>query len=248
MSPSLRRAPPVLGRQPRRPRPRTSGSSSRSVRPPPPPPNAAPAAKDVTANATSGVAQTITLTGTDPETCELTFERPATALVSGATVSGPSPETCSGSNPHTDTATVTYRAPVDFSGPDSFTYTVSDGTNTSATATVSITVSPPPNTAPTAQDVTVDAIAGVATTITLRGSDAETCELTLDRPATTLTSGATASGPSPETCSGSDPHLDTATVTYRAPVDFSGPDSFTYTVDDGRERSTAASVSVSVAV
>ncbi len=111
--------------------------------------NTAPSAQNVTTTATAGVAKTITLTGTDSGTCELTFDRPATTLGSGATVSGPTNASCSGSGPFSDTATVSYTAPVGFSGADSFTYTVSDGSLGSNTATVSITVSPPVNQDPT---------------------------------------------------------------------------------------------------
>jgi hypothetical protein len=111
--------------------------------------NTAPSAQNVTTTATAGVAKTITLTGTDAQTCDLTFNRPAATLGSGATLSGPTNASCSGSGPFTDTATVTYTAPSGFSGPDSFTYTVSDGSLGSNTATVSITVSAPANQDPT---------------------------------------------------------------------------------------------------
>ena len=45
-------------------------------------------------------------------------------------------------NPNTDTASLTYTPPAAYSGPDSFTFTVSDGTVPSAPATISITVGP----------------------------------------------------------------------------------------------------------
>ncbi|MEO8424452.1 MAG: Ig-like domain-containing protein, partial [Actinomycetota bacterium] len=210
-------------------------------------PNTAPVAQDVTTVATAGVARTITLTGTDTGSCELSFDRPAATLPSGATVSAPSPATCTGTGPFTDTATVTYTAPANLAGPDSFTYTASDGSLPSNTATISITVSaPPPNTAPVAQDVTATATSGVPTTITLTGTDAENCELSFDRPATTLGSGATVSAPTPATCTGTGPFTDTATVTYTAPANLTGPDSFTYTVNDGIVASTTATVSIEV--
>jgi Big-like domain-containing protein len=211
-----------------------------------PPPNVAPTAQDVTAEAVAGVATTITLSGSDPETCQLSFVRADTTLTSGATVGGLANEPCTGSGPFQDTATVSYRAPAGFSGPDSFTYTVHDGADGSNTATVSVSVALPPNVAPTAQDVTTDAVAGIATSITLTGADPETCQLAFDRPAATLTSGATVTEPSNTPCSGSGPFADTATVTYTAPIGFSGPDSFTYTVHDGTDPSTEATVSITV--
>jgi hypothetical protein len=113
------------------------------------PANTPPTAQNVSTTATAGVAKQITLTGADPETCELTFNRPAVTLGSGASVSAPSNATCTGGGPFQDTATVTYTAPSGSSGPDSFTYTVGDGTDTSDTATVSITVSAPANQDPT---------------------------------------------------------------------------------------------------
>jgi hypothetical protein len=142
---------------------------------------------------------------------------------------------------------VTYTAPANFTGSDSFTYTASDGSLTSNTATVSITVSsPPPNTAPVAQDVTTTATSGVARTITLTGTDAESCELSFAPTTGTLGSGATVSGPTGTACTGSGPFTDTATVTYTAPANFTGSDSFTYTVNDGTTGSNTATVSIAV--
>jgi Big-like domain-containing protein len=211
------------------------------------PANTAPVAQNVTTTATSGVAKTITLTATDAETCELTFNRPAATLPSGATVSAPTNASCTGTGPYQDSATVTYTAPIAFSGPDSFTYTVHDGALGSNTATVSITVSPPPpNTPPSAQDVTTTATAGVAKTITLTGTDPETCQLSFDRPDTTLGSGATVNGLANDPCTGTGPFQDTAKVTYTAPAGFSGSDSFTYTVHDGTAGSNTATVSITV--
>ena len=212
-----------------------------------PPPNAPPTAQNKSTTATAGVAKTITLTGADAETCQLAFHRPAATLPSGATVSGPTDAACTGAGPFQDSATVTYTAPANFSGPDSFTYAVHDGAAGSNTATVSITVSaPPPNAPPTAQSVSATATAGTSTTITLTGADAETCQLTFVRPDATLGSGATVNGLANGPCTGSGPFQDTATVTYTAPANLSGPDSFTYSVHDGTAGSNTATVSITV--
>ena len=103
--------------------------------------NQAPIANAGTAGTTSGVPVGITLTGSDVETCNLTFNAPATT-VAGGTLSAPSPLACVAGSPNTDTATLTYTPPAAYSGPDSFSFTVNDGTAPSAPATISITVGP----------------------------------------------------------------------------------------------------------
>ncbi len=70
----------------------------------------------------------ITLTATDPEGQALTY----------AVTGGPSNGSLSGAAPN-----LTYTPDGGFSGSDSFTFTANDGTNTSAPATVSITVGVP---------------------------------------------------------------------------------------------------------
>ena len=78
------------------------------------------------------------------------------------------------------------------------------------------------------------------------GIDADTCELTFDRAAATLPSGAMLTAPVDAPCSGPGPFEDTATVTYTAPVGFSGPDSFGYSVRRRHERLRSAPVTISV--
>ena len=104
--------------------------------------NQAPIANAGTAGTTSGVPVGITLTGSDVETCNLTFNAPATT-VAGGTLSAPSPLACGPGTPNTDSASVTYTPPGGgFSGPDSFSFTVNDGTDPSTPKTISITVGP----------------------------------------------------------------------------------------------------------
>jgi hypothetical protein len=90
-----------------------------------PPVNHAPTASDQSVSAVEDTAKAITLSGSDPD---------GTA-VSYAIASNPAHGTLSGAPPN-----VTYTPASDYSGPDSFTFTVSDGSLTSAPATVSITV------------------------------------------------------------------------------------------------------------
>ena len=94
------------------------------------------------AGTTSGSPVTITLTGTDLETCNLTFTAPATTPA-GGTLGAPSPLACVAGSPNTDSASATYAPPAGgFSGPDSFSFTVHDGTGPSTLTTISITVGP----------------------------------------------------------------------------------------------------------
>jgi subtilisin len=114
--------------------------------PPPPPPNEAPLAIATSVTTDYETPVQITLTGTDADDCELTF----------AVVSGPSSgslgtladEPCSAGSPNADSATVTYTPAAGYHGTDSFAFTVSDGTNTSAPATVEVTVGEPPEEPP----------------------------------------------------------------------------------------------------
>ena len=120
------------------------------------PPNTPPVADAQAVTTKHGVAVGITLVGTDADGDPLTYSvgQPAHGVVSG---SG---------------AGVTYTPAAGFSGADSFTFTVSDGEETSAPATVSITVQPPPPPPPTTNRLLVSADA--ARTVNVRGLDGQT--------------------------------------------------------------------------
>jgi PKD repeat protein len=95
-------------------------------------------ANDVNTTTAAGTALPVTLQGTDSNVCDLTF-----TIVSGpanGTLGSITDQPCHAGSPNTDTATVTYAPHAGFTGADSFTYRVSDGTSQSAPATVSITV------------------------------------------------------------------------------------------------------------
>ncbi|GIJ02133.1 hypothetical protein Sya03_14850 [Spirilliplanes yamanashiensis] len=122
-----------------------------------------------------------------------------------------------------------YTPPAGFLGTDSFTYTVTDGTDTD-TATVSVTVqnSPPvahPDGAstPTNQAVALD----VAANDTDAGNDPLTVVATTDPAHGSIAVNGTV-------------------VTYTPDTGFSGSDTFTYTVGDGRGGSATALVTVTV--
>lgn len=127
-------------------------------------------------------------------------------------------------------AGVTYTPNPNYNGPDSFTFRANDGTVNSNTATVSITVTPV-NDAPIAnsQSVTVNEDASVA--ITLTASDIDNDPLTYS----------IVSGPANGTLSGTLPN-----ITYTPDPDYSGPDSFTFKVNDGTTDSNTATVTITV--
>jgi hypothetical protein len=204
------------------------------------PPNAAPTADAKTPSTNEDTPATVTLTGTDAETCGLTFAftQPAHGSVGALN----SPAGCGSGPPFPDSATVTYTPVLNFNGTDTFTYTVNDGTTTSAPATVTVTVNPI-NDAATASAVTVTTAQNTAKTITLTGTDVETCPLAF---AKTNPSHGGLGVITDQGCTGSGPFTDTATVIYTPTSGYSGGDAFTYTVDDGSGPSSAATVSITV--
>jgi VCBS repeat-containing protein len=134
------------------------------------------------------------------------------------------------------TGTFTYTPAAGYSGADSFTYTVSDGTLLD-TGTVSLTVSAASNTAP----VAVDDVYSVAQDTVLNGSSL-------------LTNDTDADGDALTAAKATDPAHGTATVntdgtfTYTPAAGYVGPDSFTYTASDGTLQDTGtASITVTAA-
>jgi Zn-dependent metalloprotease len=110
--------------------------------PPPPPPNTAPTASPRTATTAANTPVTITLAGSDAETCELAFSvvgQPTKGSLGSIVAAA-----CTSGSPNSDTATVTYTPNAGVSGSDSFTYAVNDGSLDSIAATVSITVTAQP--------------------------------------------------------------------------------------------------------
>ncbi|MSU64476.1 MAG: tandem-95 repeat protein [Pedosphaera sp.] len=157
----------------------------------------------------------VNLSGTDADGDPITF----------TVKSNPAHGTLSGTLPN-----LTYTPASNYSGSDSFTFTVSDGTLVSAAATVSITVSGV-NSAPSAAVITANTVAGQSVTITLAGSDPNGDPLSY-----LLTSS-----PAHGTLSGTAPSL-----SYAPDASFSGADSFTYTVSDGTLTSYDATVTINV--
>jgi len=178
--------------------------------------NDLPTADDQTLSTAEDTDLLITLTGDDPDGDALTFTV-VTEPINGTL-------TCT-------EADCTYTPNLDFTGDDSFTFTVNDGTSDSAEATVSITVDAV-NDAPTAdaQTVIVDEDS-IDTPITLTGTDPDGDVLTFVVVTQPL-NGALV-------CTEAD-------CTYTPTLDFNGADSFTFTVNDGTVDSVAATISITV--
>ena len=216
--------------------------------------NKAPHADAQKLGTASGTPLAITLTGSDKETCDLAFtivEPPA-----NGTLSVVSDADCVAGDPtNTDSATVTYTANEGFSGKDSFTFLVSDGTEDSAPRSVDITVEAiivepaaapaAANKAPKADAQKLGTASDTPLAITLTGRDNESCDLAftiVESPA-----NGTLSVVSDADCVAGDPtNTDSATVTYIANEGFSGEDSFTFLVNDGTEDSAPRSVDITV--
>ena len=113
-----------------------------SAVPPPTPANTAPAAADASATTAAGAQTTITLRGTDAETCELAFT--ILAPPANGTLGPITAAPCSAGSPNADSATVAYTPAAGYAGSDSFTFRSSDGTADSPAATVIVTVSSAP--------------------------------------------------------------------------------------------------------
>ena len=171
-------------------------------------------AKSVTTTANTTIA--ITLKGTDPDGDPLTY----------SVVTQPAHGTLSGSAPN-----LTYTPGSGYTGSDSFTFKVNDGTADSATATVTITVTAAVNNQPVANAQSVTTAEDTTKAITLTGSDADGDPLAYS----------VVTQPTHGTLSGSAPNL-----TYTPTANYSGSDSFTFKVNDGKADSNIATVSITV--
>src|SRR5206468_2185136 len=119
---------------------------------------------------------------------------------------------------NTNTGAVTYTPNTNYNGPDSFAFTVSDG-SLLATGTVSIAVTPV-NDAAVANNQNVTTPLHAAPPIFLIGSDVES-------PVTFAILSAPTNGAL------SLLNANTGAVTYTPATNYNGPDSFRFTVSDG---------------
>ena len=182
--------------------------------------NRAPTANGQSFSTPEDVPIAVTLTGSDPDGDTLSYTivtAPAYGKLSG------------------DAPKLLYTPKQDYSGKDSFTFTVSDGKTTSAAATVTFTVGAV-NDAPTANDKEVSTEEDTPVTITLTGSDPEGAALGF------------AIVKKPGKGSLGELARSTGKVTYTPKADVNGQDSFTFTVSDGASTSAEATVTINLGV
>ncbi len=129
--------------------------------------------------------------------------------------------------------TVKYTPAANYNGPDSFTYTVSDGHGGTATGTVSITVTPV-NDAPVASSDSVTVAEDGTVTVPVLANDT-------DVDGDTLTVTAVTQGAHGAVVIHSD-----QTVQYTPAANYNGADSFTYTVSDGHGGTAMGTVAITV--
>ncbi|MGH1578030.1 Ig-like domain-containing protein [Planktotalea sp.] len=130
--------------------------------------------------------------------------------------------------------TLDYDPDPGFTGPDTITYTISDGNGGSDTSTVAITVTDDPNSLPVAEDDVATAVSEVLLeNIDVLGNDSDP-----DGDPLTVTAASAANGT--VTINGD------GTLNYTSDTDFIGDDTITYTIDDSISGTDTATVIVTV--
>ena len=180
------------------------------------PVNDPPVANALSVSTLEDTAVNVMLSGTDIENDELTFF--VTRLPAHGSLSGGAPD-------------IVYTPNANFNGDDSFAYRVHDGTDNSAIVEVTLTVTPV-NDVPVADSQFVQADELETTTIILTGSDVDSDPLTYT----------VVSGPTNGTLSGEAPNLSYVPNTAGRPE----TDAFTFSVSDGVETSTLATVTIDI--
>ncbi|MBK8452870.1 MAG: Ig-like domain-containing protein [Thiofilum sp.] len=188
--------------------------------------NQAPNAVNDAATTANNTAVTLNVLGndSDPDGDALTISSFDTASANGGTVT----KDASGK--------LVYTPKTGFSGTDTFKYTVSDGKGGFSTATATVTVDAPKNNAPKANADTTTTNYGAATTINVLGNDtdADGDALTISAFDPTSANGGTVT----RTADGK--------LTYTPKAGFSGTDTFSYTVSDGKGGTSTTTVTVTV--
>jgi hypothetical protein len=177
-------------------------------------PNVPPVADDQSLTTPEDTPLAVTLTGSDPEGGVLTY----------AVATQPAHGTLSGTAP-----SLTYTPAANFTGTDSFMFTVRDADGALDIGTVTITVAPV-NDPPIAGDQSLTTPEDTPRALTLTGSDIEGDALTF-----------TPAAPAHGTLSGTG-----ASLVYTPAANFNGTDSFTFVVDDGHGGTDTGTVTITV--
>ena len=136
-----------------------------------------------------------------------------------------------------DAGKIAYSPSANFSGADSFSYTVADGNGGTASATVSVSVASV-NDVPVATDdtATLAEDGSIVVAVTANDSDAD------NDPVSVASLTQPANGTAAVVLEGAD----AGSITYRPAANFAGTDSFTYTIADAKGASATAAVVVTV--
>ncbi len=169
--------------------------------------------------------QSVTTAEDTPTVINLTGSDPDGDTVVYSVVTVPSHGSLSGTAPN-----LTYSPNKNFSGPDSFTFKVNDGTVDSALTTVAVTVTPV-NDPPVANNIEVSVMEDMPVPVTLVGIDPDGDSLAYS----------IVTKPSNGTLSGTEPNM-----SYVPNTNFNGLDSFTFRVSDGTLNSIPGTVSLVV--
>ena len=180
-------------------------------------PNRPPVAANQNVTTALNTAKTITLAATDADGNALTY----------TVVGNPASGTLTGTAPN-----LTYTPAAGFTGTTSFTFKASDGKLDSAAATVTIAVGTSGNIIPVAQNQYLTTFEDAAMAITLAGTDADA--------GATLTYSIVVP-PAHGTLTGS-----AASRSYTPAANFTGTDSFTFTLNDGTATSGLATVVIQI--
>lgn len=182
--------------------------------------NTPPVANSVNINAGFNTTFSGGLSGSDADGDPLTFSQGSTLATHGVVSIA-------------SDGSFTYTPDIGYTGTDSFSFKVNDGTVDSADATVSVTVSGPTNTAPVATPVSINV--GLNTTFNggLSGTDADGDALTFSSGSTLATHGTVSIAPN-------------GSFTYTPNAGYTGSDSFSFKVNDGTVNSAEALVSIQV--
>jgi len=182
--------------------------------------NTAPLAEPVSTRVAEDTATAITLAASDLDGDRLSYRL----------VTNPSHGTLSGTGP-----ALTYSPQANYSGPDSFTYTVSDGEVDSNSATVSITVAAVDD-VPKANDQSAMTKVDRSASITLTGSDIDSETLSF----------VIATQPKHGTLAFGSDFARNGKLLYTPETRYTGSDSFAFKMNDGTTDSTPATISINV--